>query len=62
MATDGDLPVDPPSNDPPADQVPPPPGGVSADNFKLLIPQDWGDFEHTHTQFVREWDKITGLR
>ena len=22
----------------------------------------WPAFEKTHTQFVREWDKITGLR
>jgi DNA gyrase subunit A len=27
LATDGDLPVDPPSDEPPADQLPPPPGG-----------------------------------
>jgi DNA gyrase subunit A len=26
LATDGDLPVDPPSDEPPADQLPPPPG------------------------------------
>ena len=30
--------------------------------LKLLFPHDWHDFEQTHTQFVREWDKITGLR
>jgi iron(III) transport system substrate-binding protein len=42
--------------------VPPPPGGVNASQFKLLFPQDWHDFEQTHTQFVREWDKLTGLR
>jgi len=42
--------------------VPPPPGGVAASEFKLLIPKDWQDFEKTHTQFVREWDKLTGLR
>jgi iron(III) transport system substrate-binding protein len=42
--------------------VPPPPGGVNASEFKLLFPQDWADFEQTHTQFVREWDKLTGLR
>jgi iron(III) transport system substrate-binding protein len=42
--------------------VPPPPGGVNASQFKLLFPQDWHDFEQTHTQFVREWDKIAGLR
>jgi iron(III) transport system substrate-binding protein len=42
--------------------VPPPPGGVKADTLKLLLPTDWNDFQATHPQFVREWDKITGLR
>ncbi len=42
--------------------VPPPPGGVNASQFKLLFPDDWHAFEQTHTQFVREWDKIAGLR
>ena len=42
--------------------VPPPPGGVNASQFKLLFPTDWHDFEQTHAQFVREWDKLTGLR
>ena len=23
---------------------------------------DWDAFLKTHTQFVREWDKVTGLR
>jgi iron(III) transport system substrate-binding protein len=42
--------------------VPPPPGGVNATELKLLFPSDWDAFLKTHTQFVREWDKITGLR
>ena len=46
----------------PRADVPPPPGGVSVNEFKLLIPTDWQAFEQTHAQFVREWDKITGLR
>jgi ABC-type Fe3+ transport system substrate-binding protein len=46
----------------PRPDVPPPPGGASVNEFKLLIPDDWQAFEKTHTQFVREWDKITGLR
>jgi len=46
----------------PRSDVPPPPGGVSINNFKLLTPTDWPAFEKTHAQFVREWDKITGLR
>ena len=46
----------------PRPDVPPPPGGASVTEFKLLIPNDWQAFEKTHAQFVREWDKITGLR
>ncbi len=42
--------------------VPPPPGGVSINEFKVLTPTDWHEFEQTHAQFVREWNKITGLR
>jgi iron(III) transport system substrate-binding protein len=48
-------------NSPRAD-VPPPPGGVGISAFKVLSPTDWQAFEQTHTQFVREWDKLTGLR
>ncbi len=46
----------------PRPDVPPPPGGAGVTEFKLLIPNDWQAFEKTHAQFVREWDKITGLR
>jgi len=42
--------------------VPAPPGGVKPAGLKLLFPDDWDAFQKTHTQFVREWDKITGLR
>ena len=46
----------------PRGDVPPPPGGVQLNEIKLLTPTDWHAFEQTHAQFVREWDKITGLR
>lgn len=46
----------------PRDDVPPPPGGVGTASFKLLFPADWQKFEQSHTQFAREWDKLTGLR
>ncbi len=46
----------------PRPDVPPPQGGAGVTEFKLLIPNDWQAFEKTHAQFVREWDKITGLR
>ncbi len=42
--------------------VTPPPGGVSPTKMKLLFPTDWDAFIKTHTQFVKEWDKITGMR
>jgi hypothetical protein len=28
----------------------------------VLAPTDWDAFLKTHTQFVREWDKMTGMR
>ena len=42
--------------------VPPPPGGVPITEFKLLAPTDWNAFLKTHAQFVREWDRLTGMR
>jgi iron(III) transport system substrate-binding protein len=42
--------------------VPPPRGGVKATDLKVLFPTDWDAFLKTHAQFVREWNKITGLR
>lgn len=37
-------------------------GGEPFSAFKLLIPEDWEAFLKTHTQYVREWDKLTGIR
>ena len=42
--------------------VPPPPGGQALNDFKLMIPEDWEAFLKTHGQFVREWDRMTGIR
>jgi len=42
--------------------APPPPGGVQAKELKLLFPADWNAFLATRPQFVRLWDKMTGLR
>jgi len=42
--------------------VSPPAGGVPITDFKLLIPPDWEAFLKTHSQFVKEWDKIVGMR
>ena len=42
--------------------VPPPPTGEPITNFKLIVPDDWEAFLKTHTQFVKEWDRMTGIR
>jgi iron(III) transport system substrate-binding protein len=42
--------------------VPPPPGGRSVTEFKLLFPTDWQTFLASRTQFTRFWDKMTGMR
>jgi iron(III) transport system substrate-binding protein len=46
----------------PRDDVPPPPGGVSVKELKLLFPADWNAFLVSRTEFAKEWDRITGLR
>lgn len=42
--------------------VEPPPGGLRPTEMKLLFPKDWDAFIKTHGQFVKEWNKITGMR
>jgi len=42
--------------------VPPPPGGDTMSSFKVLVPDDWDAFLKTHAQFVRAWDRMTGIR
>ena len=46
----------------PRDDAEPPPGSKPVSEFKLLYPADWQAFLATHGQFVKEWDKITGVR
>jgi iron(III) transport system substrate-binding protein len=46
----------------PRPDVPPPPGGVSMANAKMLVPEDWDAFLKSHGEYVREWDRMTGLR
>jgi iron(III) transport system substrate-binding protein len=46
----------------PRADVPPPPGGEPITNFKLLFPEDWDAFQATHAAYVKEWNKLTGLR
>jgi hypothetical protein len=42
--------------------VPPPEGGIPIAQFNILAPADWDAFLKTHTQFVREWDRMVGMR
>ena len=44
------------------EDVPPPPGGVSVKELKLLFPADWQDYLKSRTEFAREWDRLVGLR
>lgn len=46
----------------PRTDVPPPEGGIPITDFKILAPTDWDAFLKTHTQFVKEWDKMVGMR
>ena len=46
----------------PRADVPPPPGGEPITAFKLLFPQDWDVFQATHAAYVKEWNKLVGLR
>ena len=46
----------------PRSDVPPPPGGEPIAAFKLLFPDDWDAFQATHAAYVKEWNKLTGLR
>lgn len=40
----------------------PPPGGIPTGEMKLLYPKDWAAFLATHTEFVRDWDHVAGVR
>ena len=42
--------------------APAPPGGLKATEFKLLIPDDWHALEQSHAAYVKEWNKLTGMR
>lgn len=42
--------------------VPPPAGGQPIADFKLLAPKNWTAFLKTHARFVREWDRMVGMR
>ena len=42
--------------------APPPPGGVSLREMKVLFPSDWQDFVASRPAFVKTWQAITGRR
>jgi iron(III) transport system substrate-binding protein len=39
-----------------------PDGAVPASDFKLLSPTDWDAFLKTHSQYVKEWNTMVGMR
>jgi iron(III) transport system substrate-binding protein len=42
--------------------VGPPQGGVPLSQVKQLLPESWETFEASQRQFVRDWNRITGMR
>lgn len=46
----------------PRADVAPPPGGQSMVDVPMMIPADWDAFLKSHSQYLREWDRMTGLR
>jgi iron(III) transport system substrate-binding protein len=46
----------------PRTDTPPPPGGIATSDMKLLLVDDWDAYMKSRPQFVREWDKMMGLR
>lgn len=46
----------------PRDDVAPPPGSKPNSEFKLLYPSNWTAFLKSHGEFVKEWNKVTGVR
>jgi iron(III) transport system substrate-binding protein len=46
----------------PRTDVAPPAGAVPITSFKLLSPPDWDAFLKTHSQFVKEWNSMVGMR
>lgn len=46
----------------PRTDTPPPPGGLPTGQMKLIFVEDWDDYMKSRPQFVRDWDKMLGLR
>jgi iron(III) transport system substrate-binding protein len=45
----------------PRSDVAPPPGGKPLGELEIMVP-DWNDYIKAHTQYVREWNALSGLR
>jgi iron(III) transport system substrate-binding protein len=45
----------------PRTDVAPPPGGKPLSELKIIVP-DWNEYVKAHTQYVREWNALSGLR
>ena len=39
-----------------------PAGAAPLNSLKLLYPDDWDAFEKSHRQFLKDWNRITGVR
>ncbi len=46
----------------PRSDTPPPPGGIPTSQMKVLLVDNWDDYMKSRPQFVREWDKMMGIR
>lgn len=46
----------------PRADTPPPPGGMPTSQMKVLLVDNWDDYMKSRPQFVREWDKMMGIR
>ena len=46
----------------PRTDTPPPPGGIPTSQMKVLLVDDWDAYMKSRPQFVRDWDKMMGIR
>jgi len=46
----------------PRTDTPPPPGGIPTSQMKVLLVDNWDNYMKSRPQYVREWDKMMGLR
>ncbi len=46
----------------PRTDTPPPPGGIASSDMKLLFIEDWDDYLKSRPAFVKDWDRMVGMR